>query len=115
MRRGVNPVPPNWRLVRWLAPSYTEVVTPLAAAVRAGPARPRPPLRHRLLSSRWRSGGRGRAGPARTAAASGVTTSVYDGANHLTSRQFGGTGLTPLRIDFSYNAANLPDTATRYS
>jgi RHS repeat-associated protein len=45
----------------------------------------------------------------------GVTTSVYDAANNLTSRQFGGTGQTPLRVDFTYNGVNEAATATRYS
>jgi hypothetical protein len=34
----------------------------------------------------------------------GVQTSVYDAANRLTSRQFGGTGQMPLREDFTYTA-----------
>jgi RHS repeat-associated protein len=45
----------------------------------------------------------------------GVATSVYDSANELTSRQFGGTGQTPLREDFTYNGTNQIATATRYS
>ena len=32
----------------------------------------------------------------------GVLTSIYDAVNRLTSRQFGGTGQTPLRIDLTY-------------
>jgi YD repeat-containing protein len=45
----------------------------------------------------------------------GVETSVYDAANRLTSRQFGGTGQTPLREDFTYTARDQLATATRYS
>src|SRR5262249_27000910 len=45
----------------------------------------------------------------------GVTTSVYNAVNLLTSRQFGGSGQTPLRIDLTYTAANQLATATRYS
>jgi RHS repeat-associated protein len=45
----------------------------------------------------------------------GVTTSVYDAANRLTSRQFGGTGQTPLRIDLTYTARNELATQTRFS
>src|SRR5262249_13825028 len=32
----------------------------------------------------------------------GVLTSIYDAADRLTSRQFGGSGQTPLRIDLTY-------------
>src|SRR5439155_15890398 len=46
---------------------------------------------------------------------SGVTTSTYDGDNQLTSRQLGGTGLTPLRFDIAYTARNQVGTLTRYS
>src|SRR5262249_53372008 len=45
----------------------------------------------------------------------GVTTSVYDAANQVTSRQFGGSGQTPLRIDLTYNPVHQLDTETRYS
>src|SRR5262249_4300653 len=45
---------------------------------------------------------------------SGVTTSTYDSANNLTSRQFS-NGTTPLREDFTYDANNQLSTATRYS
>jgi RHS repeat-associated protein len=45
----------------------------------------------------------------------GVTSSVYDAANHLSSRQFSGTGQSPLRIDFTYNGTDQPATGTRYS
>src|SRR5262249_53390628 len=44
----------------------------------------------------------------------GVTTSTYDNANNLTSRQFS-NGTTPLREDFTYDANNQLSTATRYS
>jgi YD repeat-containing protein len=46
---------------------------------------------------------------------SGVLTSVYDMANRLTSRKFGGTSQTPLRIDLTYTARNQIATETRYS
>jgi RHS repeat-associated protein len=45
----------------------------------------------------------------------GVLTSVYDNANRLTSRQFGGSGQTPLRIDLAYSLRNEVTTMTRYS
>jgi YD repeat-containing protein len=45
----------------------------------------------------------------------GVLTSVYDGDNQLTSRQLGGSGLTPLRFDTAYTARNQVSTLTRYS
>ncbi len=45
----------------------------------------------------------------------GTTTSVYDAANRLTSRQFGGTGQTPLRIDIGYTVRNQVSSETRYS
>src|SRR5205823_7829359 len=45
----------------------------------------------------------------------GVTTSVYDANNELTSRQFGGVSQTPLRFDLAYNSRNLVGTITRYS
>ena len=45
----------------------------------------------------------------------GVTTSVYDAASRLTSRQFGGTGQTPLRWDYGYSASDQVTGVTRYS
>jgi RHS repeat-associated protein len=48
-------------------------------------------------------------------ARSGVTTSIYDAVNRLTSRQFGGTGQTPLRVDFTYTPRNQIATITRFS
>jgi RHS repeat-associated protein len=45
----------------------------------------------------------------------GVTTSVYDAANELISRQFDGTGQTPLRYDMNYDARGLLATETRFS
>jgi YD repeat-containing protein len=45
----------------------------------------------------------------------GVTTSIYDGANRLTSRQFGGTSQTPLRVDFTYTPRNQIAMFTRFS
>jgi RHS repeat-associated protein len=45
----------------------------------------------------------------------GVTTSVYDAADRLTSRQFGGTGQTPLRIDLGYTVRDQIASETRYS
>src|SRR5207245_4423646 len=45
----------------------------------------------------------------------GGLTSVYDAASRLTSRQFGGTSETPLRVDFAYDARNEMTTLTRYS
>jgi YD repeat-containing protein len=45
----------------------------------------------------------------------GVLTSVYDAANRLTSRRFGGSGQTPLRIDFTYTGRHERATETRYS
>jgi RHS repeat-associated protein len=45
----------------------------------------------------------------------GVTTSIYDLDNRLTSRQFGGSGQTPLRLDLTWNASSLIATQTRYS
>jgi YD repeat-containing protein len=44
----------------------------------------------------------------------GVTTSVYDGDHQLTSRQFGGVGLTPLRFDLAYTPRNQVGKLTRY-
>src|SRR5207244_3432984 len=43
----------------------------------------------------------------------GLTTSVYDGANRLLSRQLGGA--TPLRIDLAYQDNGLLSTEARYS
>src|SRR5205814_1134719 len=45
----------------------------------------------------------------------GTTTTVYDDANRLTSRQSGGSGLTPVREDFTYTATHQLATTTRYS
>ena len=45
----------------------------------------------------------------------GITTSIYDAVNLLTSRQFGGSGQTPLRVDFTYTPRNDIATITRYS
>src|SRR5262249_42779419 len=45
----------------------------------------------------------------------GTLTSVYDAANRLTSRQFGGTGQTPVRIDPTYTNRNQLATLNRYS
>jgi RHS repeat-associated protein len=45
----------------------------------------------------------------------GVTTSLYDAVNNLTSRQFSGTGQSPLRIDQAYDAANQVSGQTRYA
>src|SRR5262249_48040041 len=45
----------------------------------------------------------------------GVLTSVYNGVNLLSSRQFGGTGQTPLRLDLTYTARNQVATELRYS
>jgi len=41
-----------------------------------------------------------------------ITTSVFAAADRLTSRQFGGTGQTPLRIDLTYTARNQVATET---
>src|SRR5262249_13630614 len=40
---------------------------------------------------------------------------VYDVANRLTSRQFGGSGQTPARIDLAYTNRNELSTLSRYS
>src|SRR5262249_58087786 len=45
----------------------------------------------------------------------GVLTSVYNAVNLLTSRQFGGSGQTPLRLDLAYTPRNQVATVTRYS
>jgi RHS repeat-associated protein len=45
----------------------------------------------------------------------GVLTSVYDAANRLTSRQFGGTSQTPLRLDLTYTNRDQVASITRYS
>jgi RHS repeat-associated protein len=45
----------------------------------------------------------------------GVLTSVFDAANRLTTREFGGTGQTPLRVDLAYNSNNQMTTLTRFS
>src|SRR5262249_9336816 len=44
----------------------------------------------------------------------GQLTSVLDAGNRLTSRQFGGTGQTPLRIDLTWTANDRLATLTRY-
>jgi RHS repeat-associated protein len=45
----------------------------------------------------------------------GVLTSVYDNASRLTTREFGGAGQTPLRIDLGYDNADRLTGLTRYS
>ena len=45
----------------------------------------------------------------------GVLTSVFDSLNRLSSRQFGGTSQTPLRMDLTYTAQDYVATQTRYS
>jgi YD repeat-containing protein len=45
----------------------------------------------------------------------GVMTSVYDAANELTTRELSGSGVTPLRIDFTYTPTGLTATEKRYS
>src|SRR5262249_35349245 len=45
----------------------------------------------------------------------GVLTTVYDAANRLTSKQFGGTSQTPLRLDVTYTDRNQTASQTRYS
>jgi YD repeat-containing protein len=45
----------------------------------------------------------------------GVTTSVYDADNRLTSRQFSDPDQAPLREDFTYTARDQMASATRYS
>jgi RHS repeat-associated protein len=40
---------------------------------------------------------------------------MYDAADRLTSRQFGGTGQTPLRIDLGYTVRDQIASETRYS
>jgi RHS repeat-associated protein len=45
----------------------------------------------------------------------GVLTSVYDAVGNLTSRQFGGAGQTPLRIDLTYTSRNQIAGETRYT
>ena len=45
----------------------------------------------------------------------GVTTSVYDSLRRLTKREFGGSGQTPLRVDFTDTARGQLDTITSYS
>ncbi len=45
----------------------------------------------------------------------GTTTSVYNSSNQLTQRQFGGSGQTPLRVDFTYKAGGELSGITRYS
>jgi hypothetical protein len=45
----------------------------------------------------------------------GTLTSVYDSLNRLSTREFGGTGQTPLRMDLTYTAQDYIATETRYS
>jgi YD repeat-containing protein len=45
----------------------------------------------------------------------GVTTSMYDGDGNLTEEETGGVGLTPLRINYAYNADGEVTGETRYS
>ncbi len=45
----------------------------------------------------------------------GVTTSLYDADNRMTSQQFGGSGQTPLRVDLSYLATGQLQGENRYS
>jgi RHS repeat-associated protein len=45
----------------------------------------------------------------------GTLTLVYDAADRLSSRQFGGTGQTPLRFDLTYTPRDQVATLTRYS
>jgi RHS repeat-associated protein len=44
----------------------------------------------------------------------GVLVSLYNGDNLLVSRQFGGTGQTPARVDLTYTFDNQIATITRY-
>jgi YD repeat-containing protein len=46
---------------------------------------------------------------------SGVTTSTYNAVNLLSKREFGGSGLTPLRADLTYTDRNQLATVSRYS
>jgi len=46
---------------------------------------------------------------------SGVTTSVYNGANLLVTQLYGGSGQTPLRVDLTYNQNEQVATISRYS
>jgi hypothetical protein len=41
-----------------------------------------------------------------------MSTTVCDAADRLTSRQFGGTGQTPLRIDLGYTARDQESQGT---
>jgi RHS repeat-associated protein len=45
----------------------------------------------------------------------GTTTSVYDALGRLTTREFGGTGQTPLRENLTYNANDQITTESRYT
>src|SRR5262249_26219371 len=45
----------------------------------------------------------------------GTTTTGYNAAGRLTSRLFGGAGLTPLRFDTSYTPRDQEEVVTRYS
>ena len=44
-----------------------------------------------------------------------MVTSVYNSDNLLTSRELGGTGVTALRADFTYDSANEMTSETRYA
>jgi RHS repeat-associated protein len=73
---------------------------------------------HRLLVARkWDYSERRQKKPGRPVLSQfgGTMTSVYDAANRLTSRQFGGSGQTPLRIDLGYNNRNQMTTETRFT
>jgi RHS repeat-associated protein len=45
----------------------------------------------------------------------GITTSIYNADGLLQTREQGGAGVTPLRIDFTYTPDNQIATETRYS
>jgi RHS repeat-associated protein len=45
----------------------------------------------------------------------GVLTSTYNQVNLLSSRELGGTGVTPLRLELTYTPTNELGTLTRYS
>jgi YD repeat-containing protein len=45
----------------------------------------------------------------------GVQTSTYNAVGLLSSRQFGGSGQTPVRVDFAYTDRYEQSTLTRYS
>jgi hypothetical protein len=44
-----------------------------------------------------------------------TSTSIYDVANHLRTREFGGSGQTPLPLDLTYRTRDLIASETRYS